>query len=119
MLLLDRIFPALATAGTLVGASTVMLAQATFTPNAGLAERIGGASLLLTAAVLIVRWTYRMWQETREAAKEDRDAALERERLLLEQITELNAQLNAERQLRLSLEQQGLSNRRHDPTEEA
>ena len=118
MMPLDRIVPGLSLAATFVGMGFVMLGQAVFDPLALAAERIVGGSILVVAATLIVRWTFRLWTDTRDALREDRDAATERERLHLQQITELNRQLVAERQLRISLEAAGAVERRHFYTEE-
>lgn len=109
---IDRVLPALGLAATLVGMAGTMLAQAVFDPFAAAAERIIGGSIIMVAAILIVRWTFRLWQETRETAAADREAAMERERLYLQQISDLNNQLIAERQLRISLERVGLIDRR-------
>lgn len=111
--------PGIATAGTLIGAAIIVLAQSVFNPFADAIERVLGGSLLLGAAYMIVRWTFRLLQEARETASADRDASLEREKLLItqlanatEQLAEVNAQLTAERSLRISLEQRGLTDRR-------
>lgn len=115
---LDRIIPGFALAATFTGMGFVMLGQAVFDPFAVAAERIIGGSILIVAATLIVRWTFKLWTDTRDALREDREAAAERERLLIQQIAELNRQLVAERQLRISLEAAGVVDRRHFYTEE-
>lgn len=117
----DRAFPAVASAATLVGASIVVLGQAVFNPFADTVERMVGGSVLLAAAWLIIRWTFRLIREVREIAEDERNAAKEREAQLLARLTashaqlaEVNAQLSQERQLRLSLEQMGLKDRRSE-----
>jgi hypothetical protein len=114
-----RVIPAIASAASLVGATFVVVGQAVFDPLAATAERLIGGSVLLAAAWLIVRWTFRLLREAREFGAEDRRASIEREKLMLEQlaqatgqIAELNGQLVAERHLRISLERSGLSDRR-------
>ena len=116
-MIVDRVIPAFATAGTLVGMGAVVIAQAVIDPVATIVDRVVGGSLLLVAAILIVRWTFRMWADTREALREDRNAALEREQVYLKQINELSHQLTAERQLRIGLERSGLTERRHPEDE--
>lgn len=117
--MVERLTPGLTTAATLFGAAFTILGQAVFDPFAGAAERLVGGSMILAAAYFIARATLRLFRESRLAAEEDRKAALAREELLVKQISQLtsqlsetNAQLAKERQLRLSLEQMGLSDRR-------
>ena len=118
-MILSRVVPGVATASLLIGSAIVTLAQGVFNPTAEAVERTVGGVTLVVAAYLIVRWTFRLLQEAREQAAEDRDAALKREELLLaqlattaEQLAEVNAQLVRERELRLSLEKRGLTDRR-------
>lgn len=117
----DRVLLALSAVGTLIGASFVVLSQAVFSPFADTIERVLGGSVLLAAAWLIIRWTFRLIREVRAISKDDREAAVDREQMLMGQLAETNkqlsevrAQLSAERQLRLSLEQLGLKDRRHE-----
>jgi len=126
-MLVDRVVPGIASAATLMGAGLIVVGQAVFDPFAETLERVLGGSVLFTAAYLIVRWTFRLLAEVRSMAVDDRKAAVEREKLaadredkLLERLqhmsdqnAELNAQLAGERQLRVALEQSGLSERRH------
>jgi hypothetical protein len=114
-----------------MGAGFIIIGQAIFNPFADMAERMLGGGVLFVAAYLIVRWTFRLLGEVRSMAADDRDAAVEREKLaadredkLLERIrqmsdqnAELNAQLAGERQMRVALEQSGLSERRHQERE--
>ena len=116
---MPRLLPGLATAGTLMGMAIVVVGQAVLDPFADTVQRLIGGSILLVAAVLVVRWTLHLWSDTRDALREDRVAALEREQMYLEQINVLNRQLTAERQLRVSLERAGLIDRRHTDDGEA
>jgi hypothetical protein len=114
-----------------MGAGFIIIGQAIFNPFADMAERMIGGGVLFVAAYLIVRWTFRLLGEVRSMAADDREAAVEREKLaadredkLLERIrqmsdqnAELNAQLAGERQMRVALEQSGLSERRHSERE--
>lgn len=109
----ERVIPSFATAGSLIGAAVVVFGQAIFDPSTAWSERVIGGSVLLLAAGLIVKWTFRLIKEVRVISAEDREASLKRESLHMQQIAELNAQLAAERRMRLSLEQLGLTNRRH------
>lgn len=122
---LERIIPGIAMGATLFGTAFVVLAQAAFDPFATAAERIIGGSMIVVAAVFIVRATLRLFREARSFASDDRAAALAREQLLIDQlgqtasqIAQLNAQLNAERALRLSLEARGVTDRRSSIREE-
>lgn len=97
----------------------MVIAQAITSPFAETLERLLGGGVLVVAAWLIIRWTFRLIGEVRAIATEDRKYAEAREKMLLdqlsaanEQLAELNAQLTSERQLRLSLEQLGLRDRR-------
>ncbi len=116
--MLEVILPKLGGAATLFGAGTVVIAQAVFDNFAEPLERVIGGSVLFAAAVLIVRWTFRLLNEARESAAADRKAYLEREARLTDQLAELNAQLLQERQLRMSLEAMGYENRRRNGYDE-
>jgi hypothetical protein len=111
-MLLERTVPGISLAAAFIGASVVVLGQAVFTPGAEAVERIIGGSLLVTAAYLIVRWTFRLLHEARQTAAEDRKLLLDHLDKANQQIAELNTQLHAERSLRVSLEQRGLEDRR-------
>jgi len=114
----SKLIPAMGLAGSLIGSAMVLFAQAVANPIADSAERIVGGSLLAVAAALIIRWTFRLVGEVRAIAAEQREAAEKRESQLLAQISEANRQLNAERQLRISLEQRGLEQRRKNGYED-
>lgn len=116
---IPKIILSLVSVGSAVGGAVILLGQALFNPTAEGVERIVGGSLLLVAAVLVIRWTFRMLAESREIAKADREAALKREQMLISQLDQLQerllaayAELELERQTRLSLEQMGLTDRR-------
>lgn len=119
MLGLERVIPGIGTAATFIGAYLVIVGQGIFDPVATSIERYVGGSLILAAAYLIVRWTRTFLKDIQLIRQQEQTAAQEREQLLVDQLqkaydqtAELNAQLTAERQLRLSLEQAGVVDRR-------
>ena len=109
-----------------------ILAQSIFDPTAQVVEKVVGGSILFAVGWLVIRWTFRLLREVRDIAADDRAAsverekiAAEREKLLLEQLSnqgkinaELNAQLFTERQMRTALEKSGLTERRRNGTAE-
>lgn len=127
-----------------MAAGVVVVAQGVLHPEALTWERFAGGSILIVAAVLIVRWTFKLIKEVREGAKEDRDAWAEDRRALTTQLTterqvltqereawtterrdilaqlessrlliaEQSAVLERERELRMSLERLGVTDRR-------
>lgn len=109
---LDIVGPRLGAAASLFGAGAVVLGQAVFDTFADPVERIVGGSVLFGAAILIVRWTFKLLTEARAQAQADREAFLQREAQLIDQIAALNAQLLTERQARMSLEAMGYEDRR-------
>lgn len=117
--IVERILPGVALAATFIGGSIVIVAQGIFSPVADSLERIIGGSFLAVVAWLVVRWTRGMLSDVQKLREKENDAALKREQLLISQladstqmIAELNAQLLAERKLRLSLEEKGITDRR-------
>lgn len=134
--MIDRVLVGIATAGTIMGMALVTVGQAIIDPAASAIERYAGGSILLVAAILIVKWTFNLITVVRDNADADRKANLERSRqdhaaslereqmlhgqvaTLVEQLSELNAQLATERALRVSLERAGIQDRRHPEDQE-
>lgn len=119
-LVLSRLIPGTAVAASFVSAASLLIAQGVFNPIADNLERGLGAISLVGVAYLVIRWTRALFKDVQQLRSEEHRAALERERLLIGQIdaltdrlAEVNAQLYEERQLRLSLEQLGIKDRRH------
>lgn len=95
---MERVVVAIATASSLMAAGVVVVAQGVLDPQALTWERFAGGSVLIVAAALIVRWTFKLIREVREGAKEDREAWAADRKALSEQLTNERQVLAQERE---------------------
>lgn len=140
--LIDRAMAGLWVGAALTGAAAVTIAQGVLDPTAITIERIVGGGVLAGAAILIVRWsrqtgadareglqatiestkttldqTVTILQAEREAWQTERNAIREERETLRRELMETRTHLIEERNLRISLERAGVTDRRnHDET---
>lgn len=81
-----------------MAAGVVVVAQGVLDPQALTWERFAGGSVLILAAALIVRWTFKLIKEVREGAKEDREAWADDRKALSEQLSNERQVLTKERE---------------------
>ena len=103
----------------ILGSAAVTIGQGVLDPEAITFERIVGGGFLGLVAVLIVRWSYRMvgvakemFEAERQAWREDREVLRDERDQLRQELLETHALLREERNLRISLERAGITDRR-------
>ncbi len=99
---MDRVISIFAAAAALFTAGAVVVAQGVLDPTADTIERIIGGTFILVAGTVGFRWAYQLLKAVREDNTE-----------LRTQLTGMTLKYEQERDLRMSLEESGLADRRH------
>ncbi len=105
---MDRVISTFAIAAGLFGAGMVVVTQGVLDPSADTIERIIGGTFILVAGTVGFRWAYQLLKAVREDNSE-----------LRTQLSDMTKKYETERELRMSLEESGLVDRRkhHPPPE--
>ncbi len=99
---MDRVISPFAAAAALFAAGFVVVVQGVLDPTADTIERIIGGTFILVAGTVGFRWAYQLLKAVREDNTE-----------LRTQLTSMTTKYEKERDLRMSLEESGLADRRH------
>jgi hypothetical protein len=116
---MDKVVGITVLAAGLFTSSLLIVGQAVFDPTAEVVERVIGGSVLLATGWVVVRWLFRLLnairddsEATRQMLESERTAWKEERDSLRVMLTEARSQYESERQLRLSLEEKGIVDRR-------
>ncbi len=110
---MDRVISVFASAAALVGAGMVVVAQGVLDPTADNMERFIGGTFILVAGTVGFRWAYQLLKAVREDNTELRTQLTSMTTKYEKQLTSMTTKYEKERDLRMSLEESGLADRRH------
>lgn len=94
---MERLIITVGTAASMVSAAVIVVAQGILDPTAETWERYVGGSILVVAAVLIVRWSFRMIRTIQEVNSAERGQWAEDRTAMLTQLEALNQMIAGER----------------------